>query len=91
MQRKKLSSPKFSNSAYYEPVHANPELHSTFVEISEFEAVLVYRVSSWTARATQRNSFLRWGMGDIPNLPLSKKKKLKRGLRRKFQEKVIST
>ena len=27
--------------------------------ISEFKASLVYRVSSWTARATQRNSALK--------------------------------
>ena len=36
--------------------------------MSEFEASLVYRVSSWTARATQRN-------------PVSKKKKEKKKIR----------
>jgi hypothetical protein len=28
-------------------------------QISEFEAILVYRVSSWTARAIQRNPVLK--------------------------------
>ena len=39
-------------------------------KISEFEASLVYKVSSWTARATQRN-------------PVSKKKKEKKERKKK--------
>jgi hypothetical protein len=41
-------------------------------KISEFEACLVYRVSSRTARATQRNSVLRKKILVIEKLTLSK-------------------
>jgi hypothetical protein len=46
--------------------------------ISEFEANLVYRVSSRTARATQRN-------------PVSRKRKKKREKRKKIQNKPWNT
>jgi hypothetical protein len=48
----------------------NPSTWEADRQISEFEASLIYRVSSRTARATQRN-------------PVSKKKKKKRKKERK--------
>jgi hypothetical protein len=53
---------------------------------SEFEASLVYRVSSWTDRATQRNPVSKNQKREKKRKEKKRKKKRKKKAKRKHQE-----
>jgi hypothetical protein len=56
----------------------NPRTPERQADLCEFEANLVYRESSWTARSTQRNSVLNKQAKQINNKPKQKKMKEKK-------------